>query len=96
MAAKAVAIPIPASDQMLTGTPRILYGWTIEETAAAAAEALIRDGSATGTILGVIKIGAASLNPTNTAWFGPDGVQAPNGVFIDRVSGALAGSIFVG
>lgn len=102
MAAHANAIPIPAADGFIFGTgpgggtPQILYGWSIEETAAAAAEMLIRDGSVTGTILGVVKIGATSLNPTSTVWFGDRGIRAPGGIFIDRVAGALAGSVYVG
>lgn len=94
MASNVTPIAIPATDQMLTGTPTILYGWSIRENAGtpAAAEALLRSGSAVGPIVGVIDLAA---NGSTTVWFGPQGLRVPDGIFVDAIAGSLEGAIYV-
>lgn len=95
MAARANAFPIPASDGMLTNTPKILYGWSVGESdgTPAVASFLIRNGSGAGDIVAVVELAA---NGSSTEWFGDQGIRVPDGIFIDIVAGTVQGAIYAG
>ncbi len=61
-----------------------LMGYTIRETAAAAATVNLCHGAANTTIM-VGENLAASV--TVNRWFGPQGLPCPNGVWIERLTG---------
>lgn len=68
-------------------------GFTVRETAAAAATVVVHDGaSATGAILAAITLPASGSQTV----LDPEGVWFTDGVFVEVVSGTVAGSIFVG
>lgn len=92
MAAHAKHHPIPAADGMLTGTPRLLYGWSVRESAGSAAVAtfLIRNGSASGDIVAAVELLADYSQTVSFA----HPVYVPDGIYIDRVAGTIEGSIF--
>lgn len=60
-------------------------GFSVHETAAAVATAVIRDGTSTsGVPVAYISLAAAG---GQTQWFGPQGIVCTNGIFLDRVTG---------
>lgn len=64
-----------------------LLGYSIRESAAAAAAAsvIIRHGTSTaGAPLAFVEL---DLDQSVTVWFGPDGLAAAGGIFIDRTAG---------
>jgi hypothetical protein len=81
---------IPAVSGLLSATAPCRYqGFTIAETAAAAAKVRIRDGSATALILEDITLNASQSADD----FYEIGIAAPNGIYVEIVSGAVEGSI---
>lgn len=68
-------------------------GYTVRETAGAAATVRIHDGaSATGVLLATI---ALTANQSQTVLDGA-GVYFDGGVFVEVVTGTVEGSVFVG
>lgn len=68
-------------------------GFTVRETAGAAAVVVIHDGaSATGAVLGAITLPAAGSQTV----MDDEGVWYTTGVFVEVVSGTVSGSVFVG
>ena len=62
-----------------------LLGFSVRENAASTATLILRQGTDTnGTAIVFISLAAAGVD---TRWFGPDGIGAEAGVFVDRVSG---------
>lgn len=63
-----------------------LMGFSARETTAAAGAVFnLRHGTAvTDPILVTVTLGA---NESSREWYGPDGLAAPSGIFLDRVSG---------
>lgn len=89
--ADVAAVPAPPTPNQ----PAIrLMGFSIREAAGtpAVATVIIRNGTAdTGAILAVIELAAdASIN----LWFGPEGIDASLGIFVDRVAGTTQGAIY--
>jgi hypothetical protein len=71
-----------------------LFGYSITETAAAVATAVIRNGTSTsGAPLAYIGLPASGAQ---TVWFGPQGIAAPLGIFLDRVTGTTQVVVYVG
>src|SRR6266542_3498934 len=71
-----------------------LIGVTAKEDAgtAAAAEFIFRNGTDTsGTPIYYCKLGA---NESVRDWFGPEGIPCAAGLFLDRVSGTTAITVF--
>lgn len=71
-----------------------LVGWSITEDAAtaAAAEVILRHGTlVSDPIIAQVNLAA---NESIRDWFGPDGIGVANGVFVDRVSGTTALTLF--
>ena len=64
-----------------------LMGYSVRESAGSAAVAALnlRHGTtATDPLLAVSELAA---NGADNAWFGPQGINCPNGIFVDRVAG---------
>ena len=62
-----------------------LVGYSIKENNAAAAEVILRHGTAdTDPIIASIKLAA---NASETKFLGSEGLKTPDGVFCERVSG---------
>lgn len=64
-----------------------LMGYSIAERAASAATVDICHGGAAGTIIAYENLAASA---SVLRWFGPQGLPAQNGVWIERVSGNTA------
>ncbi len=63
-----------------------LFGYSFRESAGAAAQFRIRNGtSAAGVIVRNIVLAA---NQEIHEWFGPNGIACPGGISIERVAGA--------
>ena len=83
----------PPADQTVTSGRSIYYGLTIRETAAAVASFNIRATSASGPIIDTVALPASG---TVSHWFGPNGINAPGGIYFDVLAGAVAGSVYHG
>lgn len=87
----AIAYPINGSDQQLLANWSGAYrGFSLEETGAAAAKLRIYDGTSTAGIL-LESVGLGALETARE--FYPDGVVVKTGIYIDIVSGTIAGHI---
>lgn len=68
----------------------VLYGFTLRESAGAAAVATgkIINGAtvAAGTVIAPFELAA---NESKTVWFGPPGINANNGLSIDHIAGTF-------
>lgn len=89
------AVALTGSDQAVATTRTFYRGFTIRETSgSASAVVTIYDhaSAASGTILEEIM-----LNPSESSreWY-ETGIWASNGVYVDVVSGSVAGSVRVG
>lgn len=93
----AVATALTGADQAAATTHSRLYGWTIRNSHAT--EVLTVDiynhaSAATGARIGTVALAA---NTSQTVWFGPQGVLADKGVYIDvSATGTGSGSVFIG
>lgn len=88
VAVTAEAIP-GVSGVLSTAVPCRYQGFTIAETAGATAQVRIRNGGATGTILENITL----LANQSADDFYDIGIVAPLGIYVEIVSGTVAGSI---
>lgn len=96
MAAIQVALPA-SSGAILTqasGSGPIIYmGYSVRETAGAAASFRVREASVTGTIL---ESRALAPNESLGEWFGPQGKLCNSTVlYYEKVSGTIEGSVSV-
>lgn len=91
--ARGSAIALTGSDQAAHARANQFLGITVRETAGSTAAVRVYDNAsaASGTILAVVALAA---NASQTVWFGPAGVRAANGIYVDIVSGAVEGSVF--
>jgi len=88
-------VALSGANQALSGTQAVYAGYSIRETAGAAARVRIWDNAsaASGTILETIGLtGLAS----SWSWLGPEGLWAVNGIFVEVVAGTVEGSIRIG
>ena len=81
---------VTADTDLTAGKPKRLMNWAFAETAAAAAQVLLRNGSASGDIYARINL-AASTSATQ-AYPGPGGWLFPGGLYVDVLSGTIVGS----
>jgi hypothetical protein len=83
------------ADQVAAAAPAAYKGFSIRETAGATAIIRIYDNAsaASGTLLDTIRLAA---NESAREWYGPGGIDALNGIYVDIVSGAAEGSVRVG
>jgi hypothetical protein len=86
-------VALPAVDgQVVTGSS-VLYGVVITDEAAGALQAHLHDGTDnTGDHVAAL---AAAANGSATAWYGPNGIHCPGGIYLDVVSGTVSGSVFI-
>ncbi|MEV0993423.1 hypothetical protein [Nonomuraea sp. NPDC050202] len=94
MGGLAHAIPLTGSDQIVAAGAAVLVGYTVRETAGAAAVVRIYDheAAASGTILAAVALAA---NESVDVMY-PRPARAVRGVFVDVVSGAVEGSVRIG
>jgi hypothetical protein len=94
MRSYARAVALTGSDQAIAAAPASYLGFTIRETAGAAAVVRIFDNAsaATGTVLEEI-----SLNPGESAReLYTAAIFVGAGIYVDVVSGSVSGSVRVG
>lgn len=94
MGAPVTTIALTGSDQVVRASHSFYAGFTLRETAGAAAVVRIYDNAsaASGTLLDTI--GLAANESARELYLKP--VHAANGIFVDIVSGAVEGSIRIG
>lgn len=92
MSTPAAPVALTGSDgQHFTGIG-VLRGFTVRETAGAAARIRIHDGTSTsGAVIGASSLAA---NEAETIWL-DDGVRFGTGLYVDVVTGAVEGSLFI-
>jgi len=83
----------PAVDVLMASGIVICFGWSVKETAGAAASFTIGDGLAVAGLDQVFPV-ALNANETNREWFGPQGIVFEQGLFFHAVAGALTGAVF--
>lgn len=93
MQSPARTVALTGADQVVRAAASIYRGITLRETAGATAVCVLYDNAsaASGTILD-----AFSLAANASVSFVHDGIWAENGIFVDIVSGTLAGSVRIG
>lgn len=76
------------------GGPATLMGWSLREPSGVDATATIHSGTdASGPIVGVVALALdGATDPP--AWFGPQGIRCPGGIFFDVTSGTVEGAIY--
>lgn len=89
-----VAVALTGSDQAVSASAKDYRGFTVRETAGATAVLVIYDNASTnsGTILENIGL----LANESRSEFYPAGVKTSNGIYVDIVSGTVAGSVRTG
>jgi hypothetical protein len=89
------AIALTGSDQAVQASRAFYRGFSIRETSGSAA-ALVRiydhASAASGTVLDEISLDAGE---SAREWY-ESGIAAVNGIYVDVVSGGVAGSVRVG
>lgn len=88
------SVALTGADQAVNAGPAVYRGFTIRETAGATAVVRIFDNASTnaGTVLEEISLAANE----SAREFYLGGIYADNGVYVDVVSGAVAGSVRIG
>lgn len=90
MGGTTTSVALTGSDQQAASGPAGYAGFAIRETAGSAAVVRIYDGtSASGVLLDQVTLAG---NGEARAYY-EDGIRAQSGIFVDIVSGAVAGSI---
>lgn len=86
-------IALTGSDQAARATACIFQGWTIRETAGAAAYVRMYDNAsaASGTLVGEVSLAANGSSTIVGA-----GIRCTAGLYVDIVSGTVEGSVFIG
>jgi hypothetical protein len=85
---------LTGSDQQVVTGPATYRGYSLRETASAAAVVRVWDGtSAAGTLLDTVALAA---DGSAQAWHDGGGIRAASGVFVEVVSGAVEGSVRIG
>lgn len=87
------AVTVDVALALAAATGRRLLGYMVEENAAvaAAAEVRLRHGGVAGDLLFPVILAADGVAQ---AWFGPNGIEIPNGLSIDHVAGAVHVTLF--
>ena len=94
MGGVARAVALTGSDQIVRATAAIFRGLTVHETAGSTAVVRVYDNAsgASGTVLAAVSLGA---NESETIAL-TVGLYVDAGLFVDVVSGAVEGSVWVG
>jgi len=84
-------VALTGSDQVVSASGSVYKGFAIRETAGAAAVVLVYDhaSAASGTLLDTISLAANE----SAREFYSEGIMALLGIYVDVVSGAVAGSV---
>jgi hypothetical protein len=85
------AYAISGVDQTLIAGPAGVAGWSFRETAGAVAAVRLRDGTVSGEIFAAVSLpanGSHAVMLTRALYF-------PTAVFVDIVSGAVEGAVWV-
>lgn len=84
------AFPLPAASSILIGGACRYFGFSLRETAGAAARLNIYSGTGTGgEQLDTIQLAA---NESAREWYAPGGIAA-NGIYVELAVGAMTGTI---
>lgn len=83
------AVYTPAANSNGVGA---LFGWSIRAAAACSVN-IVSGTAAGGPIIGTIELAAAGQDKI---WFGPQGIQAKGGIFVDVLAGTPVGCIYIG
>src|SRR5687768_14342718 len=99
----ATAYTLPTSGTAVTATPiatgtadaagvaalanQRLMGFTVRETGGTPAIASLNLRHGTSVAGAIIAMAAVGASGQQTVWFGPNGIPAASGVFVDRVAG---------
>lgn len=71
----------------------VYFGFAVRETGAASASFNIYAGTDnTGVLLDPVRLNA---NETSGDFYGPQGLEAPIGIYVELVSGTIVGSVRV-
>jgi hypothetical protein len=90
MGAPSVSVALTGSDQQVRPAGGSIYtGIVVRETAASTAVVRVYDGTSASGIL----IDQVTLAANGEVVRGCDGVRCADGIFVDVVSGAVAGSV---
>jgi hypothetical protein len=87
--------PRPIRYSTTIGGHVVLYGWALKETTGAAAAELDIYNGADASGDDVIPV-VFSAGQSTRDWFGPQGLALSIGYFPVLVSGAIAGTVFIG
>jgi len=79
------------ADTDLTAKLKRVSNWHFAETAAAVAQVLLRNGSASGDIYARINLAASTS--ASQAYPGPDYWMFPQGLYVDVLAGTVVGSV---
>ena len=85
---------VPTASASLISGRVLVFGYAVAETTGSATAALrLRDGTASsGTRILPIHLAA---NESVRDWFGPNGIVYQQGIYVEVVSGAIEGSIWI-
>jgi hypothetical protein len=87
----ATSIALTGVDQLVYSGPGVLFGWSIRETAAAAASARIRDGlTVAGPIIAVFGTAANGYDTVGGLY-----LRFATGLFFDVVAGTIEGAVWL-
>lgn len=79
------ALASNTTDVAATGAAGTLFGYSIHESAGAAANLVFRDG--TNNSGGAVSYVSLSANESVRDWFGPQGIKITTGIWVERVTG---------
>lgn len=89
----ALTVPLTGASQRITYAPSRILGFALlESSGGAGAIVRLRDGDAGDLIVPV----SLAAGESAREWWGPGGVSTTAGIYLEVVSGAVVGSIFVG
>lgn len=86
------AAPFSGSDGAVVARRAVYLGFSLRETAGTTATLRVYDNAsaASGTLLDTIQL---SANESAREYYGPEGIGAVNGIYVDVVSGTVEGSL---
>jgi hypothetical protein len=95
MSVAAHAVALTGADQVVSAGAAVYRGYSLRETAGAAATVRIYDNATTGsgTLLDTVRL---SANESAREWYADGGLWAAAGIYVKVVAGAVEGSVRVG
>lgn len=89
----ALARPLTGTGPLSASAGR-LAGWTLRETAGAAAAIRLRDGTDTSTLRNVLATIALAADASVAHWALPAGISYSFGLYAEVVTGAVEGAVY--